>query len=199
MNWPADNLEDLMEALWTALREGADTQEHPFHVAALATQQEHGAAVRAMILRRADASCRLLTCSTDLRASKTAEIRRCPEVEWMFYDPRAMVQIRARGRTEVHALDPMARAAWDSTPWMIRAHYANPHVPGSVLPASRLERLGDLAQQAASLVQSDVGFANFGLLATEVHAIDWLQISKTGARHAGFTWSGGAWSGNWLV
>lgn len=199
MNWSFDTFDELMDAIWTALREGAEQQDHPFHVGALASQREQGASVRAMILRRAEPTSRLLTCSTDLRAEKTSEIRRCPEVEWMFYDPRTVTQMRARGRTVIHTLDPLARAAWETTPWMIRAHYANPHAPGSILPTSKLERLGDLAQQAASIVHSDAGYPNFALLATEVTSIDWLQISKTGPRHAGFTWDGRAFLGNWLV
>lgn len=199
MNWSYDTLEELLDLIWFALAEGAQQQDHPFHVAALGTRRDDGGAVRAMILRRADAAARHLTCSTDLRASKVAEIRDCPGAEWMFYDPRTMVQIRARGPTVVHAGDATARGAWEATPLVIRAHYASPQAPGEPLPASMLARLGGLAQQAGALVNQEAGWPNFGLLATTVTTLDWLQIAKTGPRHVGFRWDGTRFQGAWLA
>lgn len=199
MNWSYDTLEELLDLIWSNLAEGAAQQEHPFHVAAFATHQIAGASVRAMILRQADTTRRWLTCSSDLRAMKVQELTRCAGTEWMFYDPRTMVQVRARGETVVHHGNHVARGAWEATPLVIRAHYASPHPPGSPLPESMLARLGGLAQQATAIAGSDAGWKHFCLLATTVTAFDWLHIAKTGPRHAGFEWNGTVFEGRWLA
>lgn len=198
MHWSYDTLEDLADLIWRNLHEGAAQAEHPFHVGALATRTEAGGAVRAMVLRRADAELRQLICSSDLRAAKVKQLQTCSGSEWMFYDARTNVQIRAGGTTAVHSGDALARAGWETTPRLIQAHYASPLPPGSPRPSS-LARLGALAQQAAGLVDHEAGWPHFSLLVTTVTSIDWLQITKTGSQHAEFAWKEGAWAGQWLA
>lgn len=199
MNWPNDDLDEMLEAAWSAMAEGAQNQTHPFHLSAFATQREGGASVRTMVLRFARRSERLLACSTDLRAAKTSELKRTPWAEWLFYDARSSVQIRACGPTLVRSNDPLARSEWTSTPLPIRAHYANPTPSGTPLPASKLKRLGYRAREASMLLNSEAGYANFGVILTEVTNLDWLQITRTGAIHASFAWDGSQFAKSWIV
>ncbi len=111
---------------------------------------------------------------------------------WVFYDPSARVQVRARCRMTVHDSDARAMEAWHRTPSVNRMNYLQRLPPGEVIPTP------------------SVGWENraearpeFGLLLARVEMLDALWLKETGHFRARFTWvaavGGARWQGEWVA
>jgi len=195
-------LNAIHDHIWHMLHNAAATRHHGFHLPTMATvndKQEPEA--RIVVLRGAQRDGRYITCHTDARAPKVAQVNANAVATWVFYDSEARVQVRAMGRIVV--LDPadneLAREAWQRTNLSSRRCYMAPHAPSSVsaepspnLPEAVRERL-------PSEEESQAGLANFRVLKTTIDAFDYLHLAHDGHLRASFTYAqDGSLTAHWL-
>ena len=150
--------DSIYEELWRLLEEGSSNRRHPFHTPVLATSMSSGDPdLRTVVLRRVDRGRRLVCCHTDARSPKVGEIRSSNRVAWLFYDPKARVQIRAHGRCEIHQgpADAMAQETWHKVRPDSRVCYSAPHSPSSVLDRWESNQAADARDIASTKPMAD--------------------------------------------
>ena len=172
--------------VWESLRAAVNDLRHPFRTPSLATTNLTRPAVRTVVLREADGIRGRLVCYSDRRAAKVADLLGTPCAEWLFYDPALQIQIRAAGPATVHVADEIARAAWKTTPLINRINYCAALSPGSTKP-SREASLPPEWNDAPTLEQSEIGFADFAVIDVAIEKIDWLRLNPKGHRRVVLT------------
>ncbi len=199
MNWRTNDLDELLGGIWRALKDASGEPSHPFRTGTLVTGVELELGARVVVLRGVDREARRLSCFTDARTPKVRHIRKNPEIQWVFHDPAARVQIRAGGSAVVHHRDDTAREAWRTVPAMNRLNYASKLAPGNRLAgpddALPVEWRGSVPEAGAL----EFAFENFAVVNTTVDHFDWMVISAEGNRRAGFMWVENQFRGGWLV
>lgn len=177
----------LLDDTWRGLVRAAADRRHPWRTPVLATVAADGAPnARTVVLRAADPATRTLRLHTDRRSAKAAELARDPRVTLVFWDPRARVQLRLRGRAEVLHEGPEHARAWAATPPAARRDYATRLPPGTPIAAREDVAHGD-------------GAANFAVIRVRVMTIDRLALAAEGHLRAGFAWEGDEPRATWLV
>lgn len=195
-----DDLNQVLEMIWTELAEGVRTRHHGFHLPTLSTSTLEGVVdARVVVLRRVEVEQRVVHCHTDQRAPKVAAIRAHPDVHWLFYDFERRTQLRIRATAEVLTEGPVVEAAWADSSVDSRRCYLAPRAPG----AESAEASGNLPAAYRSrppgLEESEFGRVNFAVIRSHATGIDWLHLASDGHRRArfGFRESEG-WSGAWI-
>ncbi len=187
---PAE-LPALAAHLWLRIETAARTAGDPFRAVVLTTAVDGQPAARTVILREAHAGSRTLAVFSDARAAKVDQLRRNPRAQWLFFDPRARIQIRAGGPVTLHRDDDIARQALEKVSPANRANYATHFPPGS-----------EIAQPALALMMPadhDAGRDHFTVIRATIEELDWLELGEPHHRRASFTWDGHMWNGRWLV
>lgn len=192
-----NDLDATLDALWARLARGAADRRSPMHTVQLATVGlDGGPRLRTVVLRGVDRGARALRAHTDRRSTKAAEIAADPRGELLAYDPRAKIQIRARGPMTLHLADAAADAAWAASKPGARVCYRAAHGPGAPLPAPQAADPTDAARNPAD---PEAGRAHFAALTLAPIRLEWLYLAARGHRRAVFDWNGGAWRGGWLA
>jgi pyridoxamine 5'-phosphate oxidase len=176
MKAPATDLDELLVLIWSRLEKGVIDHDSSLHTPALGTQSPDGPAVRTVVLRAVDVTNRILTCHTDRRSNKVAELAGDVRVAWMFYDYEVKVQMRLSGVAVIHENDSRSDERWH---------------------ASNLSSLEVRMPTAEETEQH--GRAHFAVLDTVVARIDWLSLASKGHRRARFCWKEERWQGSWVV
>jgi len=193
-------LDEILRDVWSRLERGMADPQSALQSAALATQSPAGPAVRTVVLRAVDESARTLTCHTDKRSSKVADLATDARVAWMFYDPDARLQMRLCGSAVIHDSDARAEKRWRSAPPVTRRYYCTVAPPGSELRQSDTGLIPGLESRDPTMEESErYGRPHFVVLDTEVERIDWLWLPGNGHRRARFVWEGTRWVGTWCV
>lgn len=169
---------ELPGRVWQELQRATVDRHHEWRTPVLASVDADGLPqARTVVLRRADADTRALTCFTDGRSPKCAELRARPDALLVFWSQRMGWQLRVRAQATVHTGGPAVQAAWERVRQSVAAaDYLMARAPGAPLdeigtdPASEAHHL--------AIVQLQVG------------AIDWLELHRDGHRRA--RWDGSA-------
>ena len=142
---------------------------------------------------------RRLSFHTDNRSPKIAQIGNNRFVSWLFYDAEQKVQIRAEGEAIIHHGDEAARRAWHHSQLSSRLIYLAEATPGTKVdePSSGLP--DELLERTPTAEELEAGWQNFALIQTIIFHFDWLYLSARGHRRAEIVWSGGDFSGRWLI
>jgi hypothetical protein len=173
-------LSDTLADIWRRLARATADRRAAWRTPVLATLGIDGAPrARTLVLRAADQAAATLTLHTDARSAKAAELGRDARAALLFWDPRALVQLRAEGTASL-APDPAAFAA---LPAGGRAVYAVAPAPGTPIAAPDAVATADPA-------------AAFRVLTVRVATLEWLALS-TPHRRARFDLAGGG--ATWLV
>jgi pyridoxine/pyridoxamine 5'-phosphate oxidase len=192
-----DDLDGSLAEAWARLARATADRRSALHTVQLASVgADGGPRVRTLVLRGVEPGARLLRLHTDRRSPKAAEFAADPRAELCAYDPKAKIQIRARGRVAVHLDDAVGRAAWDASQPGARVCYRAPAGPGTPLAEPAL---GDPTAAARAPAHPDDGREHFSALSLTVERLEWLYLAARGHRRAAFDWSGGAWTGRWLA
>lgn len=199
MDWNNVSLDELPALIWRELERGCAELEHPFRTPVFGTADEWAASLRTVVLRGVDPARRLLICHTDLRSQKVRHLRRNPQAQWLFYDPRQKIQLRASGLCTVHRSDDLARKAWEDTPLASRAHYCAMFPPGEMISSPEAAFAPGWKESSPTVEQAEAGWPNFAVIVTTVDSFDWLQLRYEGHRRAGFTWTGERLAANWIA
>lgn len=194
-----DRLDAVLEDIWARLMSGARDRRAAFHTPVLATREGDGVEARTVVLREAGRAPPRLVCHTDIRSHKIRSLRHMSQVSWCFYDAAAARQVRARGDVSLHWDDALANGRWDDMHPAARRTYLVHPGPGVATagPASGLPEY--LRGRMPAPDEAEAGRANFAVLVCHVDALDWLALSATGNRRAGFRLRDGEWRGGWLV
>ena len=185
---PLPRLPALRRRIWRWLAAAPRDLADSWRTAALATADPEGPHVRIVIVRAVRPRLRELEFHTDSRSLKVEQIRKSPDVEWLFYDPAEKLQLRAAGKSTIHIADAVVRAVWEKVPALSRANYLQLCHPGKILGRLRSIRSGLPASSEP----------HFAVVITRVERFDWLWLHPEGHRRASFKWHRGRWSANWL-
>ena len=181
MNLAPQTLEDVEAQFWRELVRAVVDLKAPYRWPVLATVGRDGEpAARTVVLRACDAEGRTLTIYTDARSAKVAQLSERPRAALTFFDRQKMEQVRAAGVAEVHTTGETWRAAAASIGERGHADYASRETPGAPIADP---------QSAQSNGEEPVHFC---LLRVRVDAVDWLSLSRSGHRRAGFAYNGAA-------
>ncbi len=196
------DLERILVGAFDTLVRGKQDRRHPYHQPVLATTDTEGFPdARTVVLRAVDPDASTLRCHTDARSPKLAHLLRTPRAAWLFYDPRARVQLRITGETHALTEGPEVDSAWADTRLFSRRCYLAPHAPGSPAesaagPDPNLP--DDLVEHNPDPVRAELGRRHFAIIVTRIHTIDWLRLGAKGHARARFTRAGVGWEKHWI-
>jgi pyridoxamine 5'-phosphate oxidase len=192
----------LRDHAWAMLVRGVRDARHGFHTPTLATVNERGTPeARVVVLRGVNPDRREISAHTDLRAPKVREIAGTPHVAWVFYDPRAKVQIRARADIRLCTDAAEASMHWAETGVSSRRCYLAPHAPSSVVPEADPNLPKAFRGRVPTREESEAGRAHFAVLLSYVRELDLLHLAASGHTRARFRYGsdGTLESSEWLA
>jgi len=168
---------ELPARIWQELQRATVDRHHEWRTPVLASVDADGLPqARTVVLRRADADARALTCFTDARSPKCAELQARPQAALVFWSQRLGWQLRVRAQATVHTDGPAVQAAWERVRQSAAASdYLMPRAPGAPLDGPAADAVSD--RHHLAIVQ------------LQVHAIDWLELHRDGHRR-------GHWDGS---
>lgn len=196
---PPVNLDTILAMTWMQFVKGAERSAEPFHLGVLATSGVQGPSLRTVVLRAVYPKQRVLLCHTDSRSEKLMEIRNDERVAWLFYDPDKKLQVRLRGKAAVRADDSLAKSQWQRTRLSSRRCYLAAQRPGTPIATDRAEPPAPFDMHSPTLAESEQGWAHFAVVACQIEALDWLQLSVLGHQRAQFLWQGKQWHASWVA
>ncbi len=168
---------------WQRLEQAAASADDPWHTPALANLDKDGPQVRCVVLRAVSAAERTLICHTDIRSPKARALAADPRVRWLFYDPEARLQLRAKGTAEQLHSGAFAEQQWHALHAGSQALYGQDGPPGMALTE------GQSAGQERT---------HFLALRCQIEQLDWLQLGRQAHWRAALRWRGGQWQTQWI-
>jgi pyridoxamine 5'-phosphate oxidase len=192
-------LSEILAEAWAMLSRSMTEAEHPFHTPVLGTIGRYGSSLRTVVLREVVPSERYLSCYSDRRAAKVADLLTHPQASWLFYDPGQQIQLRLGGRATLHFTDQLADRAWAKVGLNSRKNYLSLQRPGTPLanPGSGLPETFD--SRNLSPVESEAGRKHFAVIVCQITFLDWLQLNPDGHRRAQFIWENDKLRSNWVT
>jgi hypothetical protein len=188
-----DSLEAVWQTAWALLARGVADAKDPMRTGVFVTGGLFPNP-RSVVLRKAEPSSALLTCYSDLRAQKVAEIEASPRVAWHFWHPRRQAQLRLYGTASLHQGDALAEEAWARLSAGSRRNYQAQLPPFS--PVASWEEGAEAYPQPAP---PDEGRSHFVLIRTRVEALEALLLHPGGHRKAYFDCRSLPPQGQWRV
>ncbi len=185
-NYTDYSLNELEQDCWNRLVTGAIKSRNPFHTPSVATLSKGEVSMRTVVLRKALPEERELRFHTDVRSIKWDDLMINPAISALFYDADARVQLRIKGTAELHHENDITAKAWETTSLSSRKCYLTLHSPSSFTDSSTSGLSEDIEQEKFTLSESEVGYANFGIVSIRVQSIDWLWLNHSGHRRAFF-------------
>lgn len=176
---------------------GSIKSRSPFHTPCVATLHNSEVSIRTVVLRKAIPLTKELRFHTDIRSNKWKELQESNTIGVLFYDPSTRVQIRVKGKAILHFNDEMTSEAWQKTTLSSRRCYLSLASPSSfsAIPTSGLS--DEIEHEKFTLVQSEVGAQNFGIVSIQVDTIEWLWLNHAGHRRAFFDYVNNSYS--WMI
>ena len=194
-----NNLDDVLETLWTELEIGAAKAKLGFHQPVIATASSKGLPnARTVVLRKVDRQAGVVVCHTDARAPKLADLRSHPTAAWCFYDKGRRIQVRATGEATVHTQDEIADDHWSRSPTRSRRCYLAPAIPGSATDHPSPNLPDALIDREPTQDESEAGRPNFAVLRCTLRELDFLNLHHEGHVRARFARDGDDWVGTWI-
>jgi len=192
------DLDTAFKQSWDMLYQASVNRNDPMRTPALATLDKAKPQVRTIVLRGVAIKERELLCFSDRRSPKVSQILETSTVEYLFYDPKEKIQIRASGETKLEWESETCRGYWKKLNIAGRSSYAAEVLPGAT---QEVDASGLPPNWSATLPLqlTDYAFENFCLLKTTVHYMDVLHLHSEGHQRAGFWWEGEAWKQSWLI
>lgn len=176
---------ELPARVWQELQRATVDRHHEWRTPVLASVDADGLPqARTVVLRQADADTRTLSCFTDARSPKCAELQARPQAVLVFWSQRLGWQLRVTARADVDSGSPAVQAAWERVRQSAAASdYLMPRPPGAPLEASGSGAgPGSTERHHLAIVQ------------LQVDRIDWLELHRDGHRRG--RWNGGTAGGD---
>jgi pyridoxine/pyridoxamine 5'-phosphate oxidase len=187
-------IEELWRAAWEGVDRALSDRRAPFRTFTFATAEPDA---RIVVLRGAVAG-EWVQCHTDARSTKAAALAANPACAALFYDPQARLQLRLRGRAELHRSDAVARQAWEAADLLARRCYVGA-ASGSPIDSPEAWIDPSLASREPAAEESEPGFKNLLVIRLHVESAEALQLAFTAHRRAAFRRTAEGWKGAWLA
>lgn len=197
INYIDSNLEDLEQDAWDRLFIGATKSRDSFHTPCVATINQGDVSIRTVVLRKAIPSTKELRFHTDIRSRKWAELEQNNSISALFYDASARIQLRVKGKAILHVNNEITSEAWQKTTLSSRKCYLTAFSPSSFTESSTSGLSEDIEQENFTLLESEVGQKNFGIVSIKVESIDWLWLNHAGHRRAFFDYQNDSYQ--WMI
>jgi pyridoxamine 5'-phosphate oxidase len=195
-----DDLDAILNDIWTRWGRGAADRRSPFHTPVVGSTSQRGTAEqRVMVLRKTDRLTNMLRFHTDRRSAKAGQVGRQNVISVLGYDAGAKIQLRASGTAAILHTGALADEAWANTSPSGRRSYLTTYSPGSISNVATSGLPTAFEKDVPSLIESEIGRANFAILPVSVNRLEWLHLASTGHRRAAFERTGDTWSGQWLI
>jgi pyridoxamine 5'-phosphate oxidase len=192
-------LNGVLDSSWKILHKGVADFSHPFYRASLTTMDGNKPQLRTVILRGFSEKDRSLICHCDARTPKVSQVRKNPNVSWLFYHPKKWLQLRLSGIATIHTDDEMAESQWKEVKLHNRINYSAQIPPGSPT-AEPISGLPDYLRDNVSKLQAKSNARkNFAVIVCHFDELDWLQLKLTGHIRAKFHWIGDRMDASWLI
>ena len=148
---------------------------------------------RTVVLREFNKEKRFLRFHTDLRSNKISSVNNNVVAYVHAYDPEIKVQLRIKGKVNLHKKDERTLKAWESSRDMSKLCYSVKGSPGQVIsdPSEY-----DLVKSEIDVEQ---GYENFGLIIFEYDEIEFLFLKNIGHRRSKFSWINNNVVMEWLI
>ena len=185
-NYTEYSLNELEQDCWNRLVTGAIKSRNPFHRPSVATLSKGEVSMRTVVLRKALPLERELRFHTDVRSIKWDDLLINPGISALFYDADERIQLRIKGKAVLHHVNDITAKAWETTTLSSRKCYLTLHNPSSFTDSSTSGLSEDIEQEKFTLLESEAGFTNFGIVSIQVQSIDWLWLNHAGHRRAFF-------------
>lgn len=189
------DLDDALDALWTALEASANQGRHAFSMVSVATVADGAPRLRTVVLRRVDRAASVIGFNTDTRSPKFAELEAEPRASVVAYDAETGVQARLEGRARL-LTGAAARPAWDQSAAQSRICYRHVYPPGAFLEDPTA---GDPTPEMIGPEDPETGVGNFCAVEIALDHVEWLDLAAGGHRRAAFGREGGEWRGRWIA
>jgi pyridoxamine 5'-phosphate oxidase len=164
----------IVQNTWQMLIQGKKTYNSPFHCAQVATvNEQQGPEVRTMILREVDEVNTTICFNLDIRSHKAHQIINNPNVQCLFYDESARVQLRLTCTGKICYKDDVADTAWQKARMQSKLAYNTIHAPGSRLTKPIIL---DVNKTDATPKELETAKNNFAVLLCKVANIDILSL-----------------------
>ena len=198
VRWDLEDLDRLAGQVWDRLTVAARGRD-PMHVATLATSGSGGPEARSVVLRAAHVESRCLTFHTNRHSAKVAQLADDPRVAWNFYDATEHIQLRVRAAATVHVDNDRARDRLQRVPLRNRRCYLLEQPTGSPTPFATSGVPAEYFHRPPTEAEAAPAFAEFAVVDTVAHELDWLSVHPAGHRRAHFVWTGEGWRGEWRI
>jgi 3-hydroxyisobutyrate dehydrogenase len=196
-NYTEYSLNELEQDCWNRLVTGAVKSRNPFHTPSVATLSKGEVSMRTVVLRKALPLERELRFHTDVRSIKWDDLLINPGISALFFDADERIQLRIKGRAVLHHGNDITAKAWETTTLSSRKCYLTLHSPSSFTDSSTSGLSEDIEQERFTLLESEAGFTNFGIVSIQVQSIDWLWLNHAGHRRAFFDYTDGSFQ--WMI
>ena len=193
------NLHVLEQEIWNSLQAATQQSDHPFRTGTLGTLGlDNFVALRTVVVRWVRAAGKELWFHSDHRAAKGQELANNPSVSWLFWDAAQKIQLRLGGRARLYHESEETDQMWAETSLASRKEYLMPYAPATPLASPEAGIPAHLRNELPSEEESERGRMYFVAICTEIHFIDWLQLSRAGHRRAQFRYEGNETRGQWV-
>ncbi len=178
---------EILKTVWKNLDLGTLDRNHPFHTPVFGTITVNEPNLRMVVLRRFWRKPPQLAFHTHSGSPKITELASNPNIYWLFYHPQEKLQVRVKGRAEIHREGELHEEQWLATELFSRRCYIGEaptresRRPTSGLPA-------DLIDRKPTHEESEVGKANFIVVTSTIVEIDCLEMNVKGHRRSLFQW-----------
>ncbi len=194
-----ESLDNLWEAIWASLTQGADSAANPFGTPVLSSGEKDRIDSRIVILRKVDNKKRVLICHSDVRAKKVQQFKLSPAGNWLFWHAEDRVQIRIRTQCTIHHLDEVAKAAWEELSPSSKTNYSVSLRPGEEISSPEIGISAYDRNMSPDAETEAVWFQHFAVILSKVREIEWLCLSRAGHRRAKFIISDQGVEKAWIV
>ncbi|RED14360.1 pyridoxamine 5'-phosphate oxidase family protein [Pontivivens insulae] len=176
---PPASLESFLNAAWSRLSRGVADPKSACNRPTLATT---GPEMRTVVLRAANRDAGTLDIHSHAQAGKITQIAADPAVALHVWDARANLQIRLRGRAELHIGTPLAKDVESRLPARTHEIYRISQTPGAIIPSPEVTRFD--------------GPPAFALIRVTLDQIELLHLDRSRHSRALFCREDG-WTGSW--
>lgn len=178
-----NNFEEIEAEIWELLIQSSNSANTPFHQGIIATINDNVPEQRTVILRNVDVFTRTLSFNTDIRSLKIEQLHVNDSVSWLFYDKILKVQLRMYAKAIVHHNNAVSELAWEKSRLSSKMCYTTIQKPGSFI---EIPEFVEVNQTEVADELLDFAHDNFAVIETQVYAIDFVFLNRSGNKRAYF-------------
>lgn len=190
---------EILKNVWKHLDLGVIDRKHPFHTPVFGTVSEGCVpSLRIVVLRRFWRKPPRLAFHTHTGSPKIEEIKANPNIYWLFYHPQEKLQLRIRGKAEIHTDTELADEQWRATGHFSRRCYIG-DAPSQTSEKATSGLPPEIQDREPTPAESEIGRKGFAVVSTSIESIDCMELDFHGNRRSLFAWSDGKIEKKWLT